>query len=159
MQRQPASPDGQFGEAIKFFRPQVACTVQRVWVRGSSEHSVNLELAPVVESGADWEHKITVQVSTTELPKFCSCLLRIIPQVEYKYHGTDRNKSYSLQWQSGGVLRLDLSAPKKRLFIAITGEEVFWLSDLVLDQLHRNTSNMSKTDLINLLNRSFKGAG
>lgn len=157
MQKQPASPDGQFGEALKFFRPQVACTVQRVATRADNGNSLNLELAPVSDSNARWGEKLIVQVSSTELPRFCACVLRITPGIEFKYHGESRNKSYSLQWQSGGVLRIDLSTQGKRLFIPLTGDEVFWLAEMALDQLHKNTQSMTKTDLMNLLSRSFKG--
>jgi hypothetical protein len=157
MQRQPASPDGQFGEALKFFRPQVACTVQKVSTRGGKDRTLNLELAPVLNREANWDEKTTVQVSSVELPRFCACLLRILPQVEFKYHGEHKNKSYQLQWQSGGGLRLDLSKPGKKQFIALTGDEVFWVADMAIDQLHHNVQTMSKTDLMNLLTRSFKG--
>ena len=157
MQRQAASPDGQFGEALKFFRPQVACTVQKVSTRGNNDSSLNLELAPVSDRVARWDEKLIVQVSSTELPRFCACVLRIIPSIEFKYHGESRNKSYLLQWQSGGVLRIDLSTQGKRLFIPLTGDEVFWLAEMALDQLHKNTQSMTKTDLMNLLTRSFKG--
>lgn len=157
MQRQAASPDGQFGEALKFFRPQVACTVQKVSTRGNNDSSLNLELAPVSDRVARWDEKLVVQVSSTELPRFCACVLRIIPSIEFKYHGESRNKSYLLQWQSGGVLRIDLSTHGKRLFIPLTGDEVFWLAEMALDQLHKNTQSMTKTDLMNLLTRSFKG--
>ena len=157
MQRQAASPDGQFGEALKFFRPQVACTVQKVSTRGNNDSSLNLELAPVSDRVARWDEKLVVQVSSTELPRFCACVLRIIPSIEFKYHGESRNKSYFLQWQSGGVLRIDLSTQGKRLFIPLTGDEVFWLAEMALDQLHKNTQSMTKTDLMNLLTRSFKG--
>ncbi|MBU2952210.1 hypothetical protein [Marinobacter sp. F3R08] len=157
MKRQPASADGQFGEALKYFRPQVACTIQKVTTKRNRESSLNLELAPAAEGEVRWDEKLTIQVSSTELPRFCACVLRITPSIEFKYHGEARNKSYSLQWQSEAVLRIDLSTQGKRLFIPLTGDEVFWLAEMALDQLHENTRSMTKTDLMNLLARSFKG--
>lgn len=156
MQFKPASSDGQFGEAIQFFRPQVACTIQKVMTRGNHHHSLNLELAPVSGDEALWSQKLTVQVSSTELPRFCACLLKLIRNIEYKYHGEHKNKSYALEWDQKGGLMVSLSTRGKRLFIQLTGDEVFWLAEMGLDQLHKNVRSMSKTDLMNLLSRSFR---
>lgn len=156
MQFKPASADGQFGEAIQFFRPQVACSVQAVRTRKTNHCSVNVELCPVHNGDALWDQKLTVQVSSLELPRFCACMLRLVPRIQYKYHGEHKNKSYELQWGDEGGLTLAISTKGKRLFIAMTQDEVFWLSDMILDRLHQNVRAMSKTDLMNMLSRSYR---
>ena len=154
MEFTPETPP--FGAAIKFYRPQVACTVQNVFSEKGQHPVLNIEMALCEKGKPHWDNKTVVQITIEELPRVCGCALRIISYVEYRYHGEHKNRGYSLHWSNEGNLVIAVFSPAGKLYMNLTPEETFRLTDFILNRTHQGVSTMSKTDLMNLLHRTFR---
>lgn len=148
-------PDSRFGETLKFFHDETACTLQAVRAEKSGLASLNIQIAPVISGSANWNRFDPIQVSPEELPRFCACAIKLLPGMEARFHGEARNRSYSIQWRKEG-LSLGQSEPGGKLYINLSPDDAFWVSDLALERLHLNLHSMTKTDLMNLLSRHFR---
>ena len=147
--------NGQFGAAIKFYRPNVACTIQNAISRAGEHPVINIEMAWSKNFKPDWDNKLVVQVTMEELPRLCACALRMKRGVEYKFHGDGKNHGYSLHWNEDQLV-LSASSPGRKHYLNFTPEEAFRFSDFVLERLHQGVTPMTKTDLMNLLHRTVR---
>jgi hypothetical protein len=146
--------NGQFGEALTLFRPQVALQLQRVHPRNNEGlHTINMELAQAENFRADWENKLTVQVTMSELPKLAAVLVGLVPSVVNRYHGERNNHGYEVINTAESRV-WSAFAPGGKRFFNFTPDEAFWLADFVLDALAANTRTTSTTDLMNLLRQT-----
>lgn len=155
MKIQRSNPQSPFGEALKFFHAETAITIQAVITEKSRLATLNLQIAPVLSGNANWNRMNPIQVSPEELPRFCACAVKVLPAMEAKYHGNNRNRSYSVNWGKG-TFSIGQSEPGLKLYINLSPDEAFWVADFALDRLHQNLHQMSKTDLMNLLHRNFR---
>lgn len=151
MQIQPAH--GEFGKAIKFFRPQMALQFQAVSSASAKHSTINIEMAPGENRHYDWDNKVTVQVTLTELPSVCAAFLGLIPATQHKFHGDERNKGYEIV-NHGDDRKMSLFSPVGRRFFNFTPQEAFFISEFCLDALKKNFDDISKTDLMNLLKQT-----
>lgn len=146
--------DGQFGKALKLFRPQVALQIQAVLTEKSNASTVNIEAAAGAAHTYDWQSKTTVQVSLAELPLVCSVLIGLVPSTTHKYHGENKNKGYEVANHESDR-KLSLFSPGGRLFFNFTPVEGFYMAEFCLDALLLNFERMTKTDLMNLLKQTI----
>lgn len=155
----PASTN--FGKSISFFRPRVAMQLQAVKNKAQTHHVMNLEMATARNYKPDWDDKHQLQITFSELPAVCAVLLGLKDFIECKFHGEDKNHSYSITNQAG-IVTFGCSRPADRLAFTLDssnedlGAETFWATEFALNQLHLNCSNMTKSDLMNLLKQTMK---
>lgn len=152
MQIQPAH--NEFGKAIKFFRPQVALQFQAVTSASGKHSTINIEMANGENRQYDWDDKITIQVTLTELPSVCASFLGLIPGIQHKFHSEQRNKGYEIV-NNGEDRKMSIFSPAGRRFFNFTPQESFFISEFCLDALKKNFEDVSKTDLMNLLKQTF----
>lgn len=146
--------DGQFGKALKLFRPQVALQIQAVRTAKSNLSTVNIETAAGTAHTYDWQSKTTLQVSLAELPLVCSVLIGLVPSTTHKYHGEHKNKGYEIANHKSDR-KLSVFSPSGRLFFNFTPVEGFYMAEFCLDALLLNFERMTKTDLMNLLKQTI----
>ncbi|MCK9789627.1 hypothetical protein [Providencia sp. CIM-Carb-044] len=91
--------ENKFEEAIKFYgdnqRDASKCTalsVQYTKKEKTSELTVNVEMAKIIDSSADWANKIYLQLSKDELTGLCELLFGLRKTLDVSYHGTKKNK-------------------------------------------------------------------
>lgn len=89
----------KYDESMKFYgdrqkdeRRCTALNIQYSSIEKSSVLTVNIEMAKLAGSVADWDNKIYLQLSRYELTGFCELLFGLKKKVEFKYHGSSKNK-------------------------------------------------------------------
>ena len=147
------SADGQFGKALKLYRPQVALQIQAVRTEKDNASTVNIEMSAGTSHTYDWQGKTTLQVSLAELPLVCSVLLGLVPSTTHKYHGESKNKGYEVS-NADANRKLSVFSPSGRLFFSFTPVEAFYMAEFCVDALQLNFERMTKTDLMNLLKQT-----
>lgn len=156
------TPAGEkFGKTIHFYRANVGMSFQAVKNKANTHYVMNINMAKGHDSKYDWDDKHEIQITYAELPSVCAVLLGLKTGVEFKFHGQDKKHSYSVT-NNKGVITFTCSRPKQKLFFTLDDKasdieaESFWLTEFMLDRLHMNCSNMTKTDLMNLLKQTVK---
>lgn len=123
-------PDGAGG--VIEGRPTIHIEAAGLKQRGEARRGP----APKGSSLFDWENKLIIQLSESELPIVAAVLLGKLPACEFKHHGPAKDKGFSIQRQ----------ADEKRLFlrvfatgvnhaIQITSSDIFAVASLFLRQL------------------------
>lgn len=92
---------------------------------------ISVDAAPMVNGSADWELKVTFQITPVEQPTLLCFLLGLVPRFHAQYHGTNRDKSfeivnqvergslYAKVWQAGDQISIELPADKAFLLSAL----------------------------------------
>lgn len=89
----------------------------------------------------DWSTKISMQVMPRELPAVAAVLAGLLPKCEFRNHGPEKNKGYSLERQRGGYfVKVFQSGENHRLIaVPMPPAEAYYVHSLVLRQLARIT--------------------
>jgi Whirly transcription factor len=113
------------------------------------EHISTKDVPTVMLEGAsargqrqyDWRNKVSVQVMPRELPAVAAVLAGLMPKCEFKNHGPEKNKGYSIELQKGGYfVKVSQSGDNHRLIaVPMPPEEAYYVNSLVLRQLARIT--------------------
>ena len=93
----------------------------------------------VGERRYDWAHKLCVQLTPRELPAVAAVLTGLLPSCEFKHHGPEKNKGFSLTRQERDIaVRVFQGGEDKSMkIVPMPLEEAFYVSCLVLRQLRR----------------------
>jgi len=84
-----------FGKKYTFFKPDYCINFQAV-VSTKKFATVNVEIAPVYNNTANWDQKISLQLSEKDLYVVFTKLTQKAPlKYESKFHGPKKNKSIS----------------------------------------------------------------
>jgi hypothetical protein len=109
--------------------------------------TVALELADMTNNVANWNEKFSVHISQRELHSVASVLLGFRQNFETKFHGDNRNKSYSLTRTDAGItLSIHIAGPKKT--IHLNPADVFWLASFVVAAVVQNAPPGTPENLI-----------
>jgi hypothetical protein len=102
--------------------------------------SVQIEGARSKGNGAfDWEQKTILRLSETELALMCALFQGYIDKLEFKHHGTERNKSISMVYQPDrGSVFVEMSKPSWSIAVPITFEDYTQVSGVLLKALAAN---------------------
>lgn len=99
----------------------------------------------------DWTNKIAVQLSVDELATVVAVFLGWVAKCEYRYHGEDRNKGFSIENQPGHMLvRLNEGGEPPRA-IPVDPARAFAITSLLFDQLAANYPRLQQDALLNVL--------
>ena len=103
--------------------------------------TVMLEAAAAVgERRYDWQRKISVQMMPRELPAVACVLTGALNQCEFRNHGPEKNKGFSIERQEGQYfVKVFRSGDERAMHaVPVTAEDAFFISALVLRQLARS---------------------
>ena len=87
----------------------------------------------------DWKNKLSVMIMPRELPEVACVLTGALERCEFRNHGPDRNKSYTIERQSGGFfVKVFRSGDDRAMHaVPVPAEEAFFIATLILRQLAR----------------------
>lgn len=107
----------------------------------SDAHTVSLDAAPTIAPRKyDWQNKTRVQMTIHELPFVTAVLMGLLPSCEYRNHGPDNNKGFSMQRQEGGKVFVRVfEGDKGAKAVPIEASDVFHVASLCLRQLMLNS--------------------
>tara|TARA_R110002167_G_scaffold204404_9_gene408531 strand:- start:11407 stop:11889 length:483 start_codon:yes stop_codon:yes gene_type:complete len=105
--------------------------------------TVNIDVAPIANRQANWQEKVTVQASESELPVLCAVLLGLLPKCQIKRSG----KGVYFERQDG-VLFVRGSQNAKNYALPLPIGQTFHVSALAIKQLHRHLGGDMDTDLM-----------
>lgn len=100
-----------FGEAFKIYNKHQRVVVQFQYTETQKDEypSVTIEIAPLLGTDANWQEKISVQLTRYELTSFTQVLFGLASLSEGAYHGSKRNKGFKLQHNGPEGISLSLS--------------------------------------------------
>lgn len=92
--------------------------------------------APKGASLFDWDNKLIIQVSESELPVVAAVLLGKLPGCEFKHHGPAKDKGFSIQRQPNEKrLFMRIFATGVNHAVQVTGSDIYAIAALLLRQL------------------------
>lgn len=125
-------------EKVRCFGSSAALTLEatQLLVKGEpAGHTVNLDVAPRVGESVNWERKITLQLSETELPIMAALCLGFLPIAEFKRPG----KGIKLERQSGKIFISATQGAGNVFALPVPIGTTFLISGLLLKQIQKHT--------------------
>lgn len=104
----------------------------------------------VGERQYDWNSKTRVQMTRMELPIVASVFLGFLPSCEFKNHGPENNKGFSIENQ-GGKLYTKVFAPETVIGVPISPGDAFFVSQLIITQLCKQRPELDGGTCMSLL--------
>ncbi|SFL28901.1 hypothetical protein [Azotobacter beijerinckii] len=100
----------------------------------------------------DWSQKIRLQLTRAEMPVVTAVLLGVLPGCEFKNHGQDKDKGFSLERQSEGRVFVKVFAREQGVkAVPIVPGDLFFVSALFVRQLRKACPWMDATSLVELI--------
>ena len=110
-------------------------------------HTIRLEGAPKMQGGSkayDWGKKVSIQITKNELPVIIGVLLGYLPYCEYKNHGGDANKWFSMENQGKSFyFKVGQASTKQMMPCPVPTVEAHLMGMLALTQYIKNFEGMS----------------
>ena len=105
----------------------------------------------------DWQSKIRIQITQSELPVVAGVFLGIRPGCQYGQHGQEKNKGFVIQRQDGGKVYMKVMAKDEPMrAVPIEAPDVFRINALFMRQILKNHPWLDATGAINLIRASIK---
>jgi len=98
----------------------------------------------------DWANKIRIQLTREELPVLLAVMLGVLPQCEYKNHGTQNNKGFSVQDQ-GNQYFVRVFSPEGVRAVPMTPEDAFRVTAMLIKQMRKNYEGLETGDILTLV--------
>lgn len=115
-------------------------------------HTVCIEAADATgPKQYDWGNKIRVQLTRDELPVTMAVLFGWLPRCEYKNHGEDNSKGFSLEDQGDKLFMRVFARGRQVKAVPIPPEDAFYLAQLFLGQLKKNAPGLSGGEILTTL--------
>lgn len=134
---QSHSPKREFGRKVKVYSSQAAATIEATVTR-EGEPTLSVELAKKITGTGryDWETKIAVQLTPSELIQFNRALLGYLDAFACEYHGEQRSKALRLfALTSADGWMLAASQPGSAIQVPLKGADCFNVAALAVSQL------------------------
>lgn len=96
----------------------------------------------------DWRNKVRVQWTKGELPAVLAVLVGSALKVEFHNHGPDNDKGYSVEHQGDKLFVRVWAKDRGVKAVPVTLEDAFYVTELILRQLHRGAPWMSAGDIL-----------
>lgn len=105
-------------------------------------HTIRLEGAPAKGDGTkafNWDEKVSIQITKTELPIVIGVLLGYLPMCEFKNHGGDAAKWFYMENQGKNFFfKIGQGTPKRMSVCPIPTVEAYLMGTLALTQHVKN---------------------
>ena len=144
-------------QQLKIYAASAALTIETQKNAAETYATLGIEAARRIKGSKtyDWSTKLMIQVTERELPTLLAVLLGYQTCCQFKYHGVDKNKSYTLQSLRLGRLFTLSSAEHGKISVPVNPTDSFSLSCLAMNQLQRNHGGLSSDVLLTLLKQNF----
>jgi hypothetical protein len=121
--------------------------------RSGKCHTISLDGANATGPKTyNWSEKISVQLTEQELPMVVALFLGYRNKVEYSNHGESNNKGFSFERQEGGKIFAKVWAKDKgQRAVPIMPSDVFWVGNMMYQQLKKNLPEIGDTALLAML--------
>lgn len=116
-------------------------------------HTVALDGATATSPrNYDWEHKVRVQMTRQELPVVAAVLCGVLPSCEFKNHGEDNTKGFSIERQQGGKFYIKVFAKNSGVRgVPVMAPDAFYVASLIMRQLQKESPWLDGTSLMSLI--------
>lgn len=112
-------------------------------------HTVCIEAADAnAPKQYDWGNKIRLQLTRDELPVTTAVLFGWLPRCEYKNHGEDNSKGFSLEDQGDKLFMRVFARGRQVKAVPIPPEDAFYLAQLFLGQMKKNAPGLSGGEIL-----------
>jgi len=92
-----------------------------------------------------------VQLTRDELPVVTAVLFGWLPRCEYKNHGEDNSKGFSLEDQGDKLFMRVFARGRQMKAVPIPPEDAFYLAQLFLDRMKKNAPGLSGGEILTTL--------
>lgn len=96
----------------------------------------------------DWRNKVRVQWTKAELPAVLAVLIGGVHKVEFRNHGPDNDKGYSVEHQGDKFFVRVWAKDRGVRAVPVPLEDAFYVTELILRQLHRGAPWMTAGDIL-----------
>ena len=132
------------GKAALCFEPSVT--------RNGEDLTVTLDAAVALAPRQyDWQNKVRVQFTRSELPVAACVLLGFIPGCEYKNHGAGSDKGFSLENQGQKVFVKVWAKDQGVRAVPVEAPDIYRVTALLIGRLRSATPWMSAESIIQTL--------
>lgn len=158
-QQQPQATNGPRDENISHhvYGGKAALCFETDMTRGGEDgknsiFTISLDGAPSIGTRKyDWKNKTRIQMTRAELPIVTAVLLGFLPRCEFKNHGPQSDKGFSIEDQ-GDKLFIKIFAKETPVkAVPVTPEDAFEVAKLFMRQLRKNAPWLSGQDVMNLI--------
>ncbi len=103
----------------------------------------------------DWPGKIRVQLTQGELPVVTAVLLGFRPSCEFRSHGPNKDKGFSIEHQGSKVFVRVFATGEPMRAVPMELPDVYQVSSLFLRQLRQQSPWLDATGVISLIRATF----
>ena len=94
-----------------------------------------------------------MQLTRDELLVAMAVLLGMLPRCEYKNHGEDKSKGFSIEDQGDKLFIRVFGGGQKIKAVPVTPEDAFYVAQIFLSQIKKNSADLDASNLLLLLQR------
>lgn len=145
--QEPDSPGASTSEvswdSVKVHGGRAALTLEATTTRRNDEPTINIEAAKLKDQQArtyDWQNKIIVQLTTTELQQVTCLLYGMIDRVKFQNHGPQNDKWFEIERQAGqyaGTTKFAVGQGKEMCLVQLTAADLGNVMALFIRQCAR----------------------
>ena len=144
---------------VKCFGREAALTVEAVTAADGSTRTVNIDAAFRLDARRyDWDDKLVVQVTGSELADALATLLGLRARVECLYHGPRRDKGYRIEHGPGGCSVSVFASGRGLRRVGVAPAERLALGALLFRQFQRNHGGVPGEALLRMLELCYADA-
>lgn len=117
-------------------------------------HTVCLDAADATAPRQyNWKDKLRVQLTRDELLVVAAVLFGILPRCEYKNHGEDNSKGFSIEDQGDKLFIKVFAKNAKMKAVPVTPEDAFFVAQICLGQMKKNAPWLEASEIMAILQR------
>jgi len=100
----------------------------------------------------DWNNKLRLQMTRAELPVVTAVLIGAMQRCEFKNHGQDNSKGFSMERQDGGKVFIKVFGKDQPIrAIPVMPADVFYVASLFMRQLLKASPWLDATALMSMI--------
>ena len=142
------SASDRFNYNMHIYGGKAALCFEPADTRGG-DYTVSLDSATATQPRSyDWSSKLRIQMTRNELPVVAGVLLGLIPKCEYKNHGPNNDKGFSLEDQGRKIFIRTWAKDHPVRAVPVEPEDAYRIATLILRQMGLNAPWMSASDII-----------
>lgn len=100
----------------------------------------------------NWKNKVRIQLTRSELPQVMAVLVGAMPRCEFKNHGPDNSKGFSMERQDGGKIFIKVFAKDEGVkAVPVEAADVYFICALFTRQLKQATPWLDATSILSII--------
>lgn len=152
-------PQGQERAKFHVYGGRAALCFEEDTTRGGVPTIALDAAASVGPKTYDWKKKVRIQMTRAELPVVAAVLLGKRKSCEFKSHGQDNSKGFSMERQDGGKVFVKVFEKGQGVkAVPIEAPDVFYVASIFLLQIRRSAPWLDATSTIALVGATMQQA-